>query len=483
MTGQNSMTESALNAWKKKLDFLRQQKSLVTDSSEKFLLEDKIQECLTKIRELEAEKTNSVDFIATIEILVISSANNDIVKLETRTRELQGGLVNRGSQRDSYRITVRSGSLRDLRKYILEVTPRIVHFINLSSNGSGFENEYGETEAATIDALEQLFFLFQSQVKCVMLEGNYSSKEAQAIARNIDYVIMLEPALSHTVALEFCLTFYNTIGTEENYELAFEYACHAISIAGINKNDAIPTLCKKQDVSQSYTVIRDYKEALHTYEQRYFQAIHNQDSLTSEQHFSLQKLKLDLAIKEEDVSYIESRLQDIRTIDLAIQQNKLNAPHQLAEAIIRSIKSIDYHPINIQQSDASFWQITLPPMGLKLANQKALLLLTCSDGITVENELQKQLQEFNYAYLILVAKNNCCSQDLRQLQVIWFDYSVLEKLILTPDDKVIIWLTLTLFQQTNAVTLPGILPYKTRGSAGESFFGRDSELARIINGS
>jgi hypothetical protein len=185
---------------------------------------------------------------------------------------------------------------------------------------------------------------------------------------------------------------------------------------------------------------------------------------------------------QEDIKYIKYRVEDVRKISLAIQSENFSHPHQLAQSIIRRIKALDYKEIKTTLSDASLWEITLPTTGFKLSSQKALFCLTCSENSQIFQELYQPIQKSNYTFLILVAKNNCCEQDLKQLQTIWLDYPTLQTLIETPEEKVVEWLTSTLFRQTNSVTLPGILPYKTKGSAGDSFFGRDSELARIVNG-
>jgi hypothetical protein len=191
--------------------------------------------------------------------------------------------------------------------------------------------------------------------------------------------------------------------------------------------------------------------------------------------------KIFLTIQERIKSLV-SRAEDVQKINLAIQSGNFSNLHQLTQSIIRRIKALDYKEIKTTLSDASLWEITLPTTGFKLSSQKALFCLTCSENSQIFQELYQPIQKSNYTFLILVAKNNCCEQDLKQLQTIWLDYPTLQTLIETPEEKVVEWLTSTLFRQTNSVTLPGILPYKTKGSAGDSFFGRDSELARIVNG-
>ena len=199
--------------------------------------------------------------------------------------------------------------------------------------------------------------------------------------------------------------------------------------------------------------------------------------------------KLELLYQQQAISskfqlgeQIYECLHRIWELENTSSPDKIIHPHQLAQSIIRRIKALDYKEINTTLSDASLWEITLPPTGLKLSSQKALFCLTCSENSLIFQKLHQSIQKSNYTFLILVAKNKCFEQDFRQLQIIWLDYDNLQTLVETPEEKVVKWLTSTLFRQTNSVTLPGILPYKTKGSAGDSFFGRDSELARIVNG-
>jgi len=155
--------------------------------------------------------------------------------------------------------------------------------------------------------------------------------------------------------------------------------------------------------------------------------------------------KIKLAVQSGNFSHLHQN--DIEKIKLAIQSGNFSHPHQLAQSIIRVIKAIEIEPKEINTtSDGSLWEITLPTTGLRLSSQIALFCLTCSENSLIFQKLDEQIQKSNYPFLILVAKDNCFEQDLRQLQTIWLDYPTLQTLIETPEEEVVKWLTSTLFR-------------------------------------
>ncbi len=148
---------------------------------------------------------------------------------------------------------------RDIQQAMLDFNPQIVHF---SGHGRGvlglcFEDETGKESLISTQALTELFGIFSDEVECVVLNACYSSSQARAIAKHIDYVVGMDHSIGDRAAIEFSIGFYSAIGSGKSFELAYELGCNAISLAGISEH-SVPTLflrdngCSPNDSNQSY---------------------------------------------------------------------------------------------------------------------------------------------------------------------------------------------------------------------------------------
>ena len=84
-----------------------------------------------------------------------------------------------------------AAQLGDLSGLLSQFKPQIVHF---SGHGSSygelmFVNEQGKSQSVPIAALADLFRLFNSYVRCVVLNSCYSDEQANVIAGQIDCVV------------------------------------------------------------------------------------------------------------------------------------------------------------------------------------------------------------------------------------------------------------------------------------------------------
>lgn len=172
-------------------------------------------------------------------ILFIATNSKDAtrLRLEQEVREIAEGLQrSQNSQqfRLEQRLTMRP---RDIQRAMLEVEPQIVHFID-GGTGEGllFEDEAGNAKPIAGDALASLFILFAEQVKGVVLNSCYSPIQGQAIAQNISWVIGISPALGNRAAIEFAVTFYDTLEMGRSVESAHKFGCSALQLEGISQH-------------------------------------------------------------------------------------------------------------------------------------------------------------------------------------------------------------------------------------------------------
>lgn len=139
---------------------------------------------------------------------------------------------------------------RDIQQAMVDFNPQIVHF---SIHGTGqeglvFENESGQVQLVSSEALANLLKLFSNQVECVILNACYSKLQAEPIAKYIDYVIGMDQTIGDRAAIAFSRSFYTALGSGESIEFAYEMGCNGIELEGIQEN-LIPILFKKGKIA------------------------------------------------------------------------------------------------------------------------------------------------------------------------------------------------------------------------------------------
>ncbi|MFM7528014.1 MAG: AAA-like domain-containing protein [Nodosilinea sp.] len=168
-------------------------------------------------------------------ILTANPKDTDKLRLDQEVREIQEGLQ-RSRRRDQFEMIARwAVRPEDLRRALLDHEPQIVHF---SGHGAGerglvLENNAGQMQPVTGQALARLFKLFKDKVECVLLNACYSVAQANAIHQHINCVIGMGQAIGDRAAIEFAMGFYDGLGAGRDYPEAFEFGLAAIDLEGI----------------------------------------------------------------------------------------------------------------------------------------------------------------------------------------------------------------------------------------------------------
>ncbi len=181
-------------------------------------------------------------------IVAANPRQTNHLHLDKEVRKIEEALE-RAHKRDQFELVqCRAVTPRDLRLALLNKRPQIVHFCGhgVGDEGLVLENETGEVQFVSTNALVGLFKLFADQVECVLLNACYSEVQAEVIKQHIDYVIGMNQTIGDQTAIEFAASFYDAVGAGKDYEFSFEYACNSILMAGINQAD-IPILKKKSN--------------------------------------------------------------------------------------------------------------------------------------------------------------------------------------------------------------------------------------------
>lgn len=164
----------------------------------------------------------------TILIFAASPLDQPRLSLDREVREIDNGLRH---SRKHFDIKQQWATRpKDLRRALLDHKPEYVHFCG---HGAGHDGIVLEGHLVDAAALAGLFKLFSTHIKCVVLNACYSSVQAQAIAKHINYVVGMKKAIGDSAAIEFASAFYDALGAGESVVFAFALGCNAIQLAGI----------------------------------------------------------------------------------------------------------------------------------------------------------------------------------------------------------------------------------------------------------
>jgi hypothetical protein len=167
------------------------------------------------------------------------------LRLDKELREIAEGLK-RSNERNKFELISNFAvRVEDLRRSLLDHSPRIVHFSGHGGvDGIVVEDDQGQTFEVPSGALAGLFELCAGQIDCVILNACYSDVQADAIAEHIPYVIGMKSTISDDVAIEFAVGFYDALGAGKPIEDAFRFGRNAIALRNLPE-DQTPVLKKK----------------------------------------------------------------------------------------------------------------------------------------------------------------------------------------------------------------------------------------------
>ncbi len=168
------------------------------------------------------------------------------LRLDEEVKRIEQGL-DRAKKRDQFKMVQKwAVTDDDLRRALLDNDPEIVHFSGHGSGADGlaFEDDTGQVQLISGNALARLFELCSETVKCVVLNSCYSEAQADAIVKHIDYVVGMKKAIGDEAAIKFAVGFYDALGAGRDVEKAFKFGCSAIDLRGIPEY-LTPVLKKK----------------------------------------------------------------------------------------------------------------------------------------------------------------------------------------------------------------------------------------------
>ncbi len=193
--------------------------------------------------EQSSDNLGTVQSAKTILMVVANPRGTDALRLDEEARELERGLA-RSKHRDRFRIEQRwAVTYTDLRRVLLDFQPEIVHFSGHGGGDEGlvFEDESGELQFVSGEAIAQLFSMFSANIECVVLNACYSEVQAKQIAQHIPHVVGMKKEIGDRAAIAFSIGFYDGLLAGRSIKDAYRLGCNAIQGAGIPE-DLTPVL-------------------------------------------------------------------------------------------------------------------------------------------------------------------------------------------------------------------------------------------------
>jgi hypothetical protein len=146
----------------------------------------------------------------------------------------------------------------ELQEYLLSTKPTIVHF---SGHGSAdrtiaLQNDDGTTRPVSADRLARLLALFNTTLRCVVLNACYTKAHGEAIAEHIDCVIGMSTAVSDAAAIRFAPAFYLAVASGCSVKDAFEQAKANIELGELGEDEAPSLVAKQCDPGEVFLVLK-----------------------------------------------------------------------------------------------------------------------------------------------------------------------------------------------------------------------------------
>ena len=176
-----------------------------------------------------------------VKVLFLAANPEDTVRLrlDAEIREIDEAL-RKAEFRDDFEI-VQHGAVRptDLQGLLLRHKPKIVHFSGHGTDSGEIilEDSSAGSSAVPLNALEKLFSVLGSEIKCVVLNACYSEAQAKAIAKHVPYVVGMANAIEDRAAIAFATAFYQALGYGKDIQTAYQLGCAQIALVGASGDD------------------------------------------------------------------------------------------------------------------------------------------------------------------------------------------------------------------------------------------------------
>ena len=105
------------------------------------------------------------------------------------------------------------------------------------------------------DALADLFRVLKDGIRVVVLNACYSDVQAQAIVKEIDFVVGMSDSIEDDAARVFAAAFYRGLAFGRSVRTAFDLGINELKLLGLGHSDAIPQLLVRTGVDANTVLV------------------------------------------------------------------------------------------------------------------------------------------------------------------------------------------------------------------------------------
>lgn len=184
-----------------------------------------------------------------IRILFLSSNPRDTsrIRVDEEAREVFERIeegINRGSFELLKYPAARAG---DLQRLLMKHSPHIVHFSGHSSLSKKIllEGTTGKGKQVEIQALVEVFNLYNDHVRVVVLNACFTQAQAHALSEVIDYTVGISDVIGDRAAVTFAGAFYRALSFGMTVRKAFKSAQAEVKLLRIPRSRGLELLVRK----------------------------------------------------------------------------------------------------------------------------------------------------------------------------------------------------------------------------------------------
>lgn len=207
---------------------------------------------IKKVIQLTGKKVKKIKIL----FLAANPEDTDRLRQDKEFREIEHKIL-LAPEKDRF-LLINKGAVRtsDIQLYLNQYKPEIVHITGHGSSAKQIvlENVSGTSVEVPVEALEGVFKTLKDNVRCVVLNTCFSSEQAKAISKYIDFVIGTTDSIYDDSGTAFSYGFYLALASGRSIQNAFEQGLNEILLSGTpSDKKKIILLCRENvDPSKNF---------------------------------------------------------------------------------------------------------------------------------------------------------------------------------------------------------------------------------------
>ncbi len=198
----------------------------------------------------------------TILFLASNPMTTDRLRLDAESRNIRER-IQRSDYRDSIQFETRwAVRVSDILQAINETNPTIIHFSGHGCDTGELVFEYpdGSKRFVSPEAISQAISTASDTVKLVVFNACYSSVQAKAIVKYINYSIGMSTSIGDDAAGLFAAQFYSSVGFGRSLDVAFKQAIVALVLEDIREDQTPELYCKEGLLASDIVFVENSKK-------------------------------------------------------------------------------------------------------------------------------------------------------------------------------------------------------------------------------